>query len=901
MKTLIRNLADRHLFSERLPLDVRMSNLVCVLGVAGAILAAIIKLAEGIPVFAAVLILVSLAIGTALYAYFGRTGRMTMGTTCLIISATDVLIPITFIWGGGIKSALPMYFTLGIVMHFLVFRGLRLRLLLILNVFIFLWCILFGYRYPEYIYHLSPDYLYYLDNIQGVLICGFFIGGVIKFHIHAYDTERVRAINANRVKSDFLSNMSHEIRTPMNAIIGMSELALRENSSPVVSNYIYEIKTAGMNLLSIINDILDFSKIESNKIQLVESNYALNSMINDVVNIIRVYMAEKPLVFLIDIDPNIPNNIVGDEMRVRQILTNMLSNAVKYTEKGFVRLTLTAQKTPEGKLIFKCAVEDSGIGIKKEDMDDLFSKFTRLDASKNKHIIGTGLGLSITQALCGIMGGEISVQSVYGEGSVFTAVFEQYYLGAKKFAEVGDAYDKNVLIYIRTDLYADSVESALKSLGVSTTRVHSEAVFLQMLETNTFDFAFFSNFLTEQAFKLKQYTKTTLVSLVPFGESVLFDIHTLVMPAFCLPVANILNGTNTLNNTHIDYKLRFTAPSAKVLVVDDIQTNLKVAEGLLAPYKMSVNTCLSGKEALRLVVSHDYDIVLMDHMMPEMDGMEATAAIRALDGEKYQRMAVIALTANAIIGVKDQFIQNGFNDYIAKPIEPKKLYDVISKWIPRDKRVAVTKEEVPEEKEKEITCDISIEGVNIAHALKSLNCGVDEYEELMRLYCRDVHERLESLKDEPNENSVKEFTISVHAIKSASASVGAMEVSNLAKELEAAGKASDFLTISKKLGAFRERLETLEKNILAAFPQKAENVGAGTLSPEDLTRLLELLQSKNVNKTNRLLAELGENQYDEKTTRVLSEIEDCVLMFDFNKAIAALELVFPAKNGEEQG
>ncbi len=390
-----------------------------------------------------------------------------------------------------------------------------------------------------------------------------------------------RAESANRAKSSFLSNMSHEIRTPMNAIVGMTEILLREKHSQKETGYLHNIKNSGLALLTIINDILDFSKIESGKLEIVDEEYFPASMLSDLRMIFQNRIGEKEVELQFDIDSNLPVKLYGDSMRLRQIIINIGNNAIKFTEKGYVRLTIKVQEKEGEDIRLFVSVEDTGQGIRQEDLQKLFGAFEQVDTKKNRNKEGTGLGLSISKQLVELMGGSIGVKSEYGQGSEF------YFTVCQK---------------IRSE----------ETVGVSW---ESAAV----------------------------------------GEK----------------------------DTPEDYQ-EFTAPEARVLVADDNEINREVAVLLLEPLQMQIDTAENGAEALDMIQKNHYDLVFMDHWMPVMNGVEATAALRKLEGEYYQKLPVIALTADAMENAKQEFYAAGMNDFVAKPIEMKEICTTIKSWLPKE-------------------------------------------------------------------------------------------------------------------------------------------------------------------------------------------------------------------------
>ncbi len=523
---------------------------------------------------------------------------------------------------------------------------------------------------------------------------------------------------ASQAKSKFLANMSHEIRTPINGIMGMNAILideLNDGNTEGARQYAVNINSASQTLLSIINDILDISKIESGKMELIPVEYEIFSVLNDCYNMTFSRAEEKGLKFYMEIDPNIPSVLFGDEVHFRQIINNFLSNAVKYTPSGHITLSLKELSRSGGMVKLSVEVSDTGIGIKKEDIGRLFGNFTRLDEQKNRYIEGTGLGLALTEKLVKLMGGEITVKSEYGKGSVFGAVLTQEIINS---APVGDFSER------------------------------------------------YNEFVVQKK-----------------GESETTDLH-----------------------------------GVSILVVDDVEMNIQVVKGMLKRTRADVDPAHNGRECLEKIAEKHYDIIFLDHMMPEMDGIETFERMKKLE-HKNKNTPVIILTANAVVGAKEMYLENGFVDYLSKPILRDELIEMIIKHLPKE---PVTGNAADlNAAEMDIT-DTSGDNSDLAERFPMLDTKVgmrycmddaEFYIEMIETYLRgDKRQVIENAYETEIWNDYETY---VHALKSTSLNIGAVSLSEHAKALEYAAKNGDYGYIKENHGSvfeeYSELLSALQK------------------------------------------------------------------------------------------
>ncbi len=616
---------------------------------------------------------------------------------------------------------------------------------------------------------------------------------VIKVTIISRQYEEVRAAKeeaerANSAKSRFLANMSHEIRTPINTIMGMDEMIIREDRENVpreysdsIMGYAGNIKRASESLLNLVNDLLDLSKIESGKMHLISQDYETKEFLSAITMMIRVRSDEKDLYFNTDIDPNLPRILHGDSVKIKEVLLNLLTNAVKYTDKGGFTLRVKVKERSGSSCIIHYSVKDTGMGVKAEDMDRLFSAFERLDEHKNSGIQGTGLGLDLSRQFVNLMGGKLTCESVYGEGS---------------------------------DFFFEITQDVVDSTPIG-------------------------QFKEEEQARQEVY--------VP----------------------------------------KFWAPEARVLVVDDNKMNLQVIKGLLKGTKLPLTTALSGREALDLLKNESFHLILLDHMMPEMDGIETLQEIR----KDYPDLPVIALTANVMSGGLDFYKKAGFQDYLAKPVEGAVLEETIKKYLPESLLMEPDVEFMENREEEKLPVEYGwlekVEGINLKDGIK--NCGgPKEFLGSLETFFETLRDNYQEILDAYQREDINLYTIKVHALKSSARIIGALELSEKARLLEDAGKEENLEYIRQHTDAmlqdylsYFERLKGLED------VRKKQQDLKDPVDPEELAdakeALKEFIGQMDYDAVEMILQQTMEFKLPEEDEAVFSELTRLLKLLEWEK------------------
>lgn len=623
-------------------------------------------------------------------------------------------------------------------------------------------------------------------------------------HIDALEKERqleadLKVAEAkSEAKSTFLSNMSHEIRTPINAVLGMDEMILRESKEENTIYYAENIKTAGNTLLGLVNDILDFSKIEAGKLDLIETDYDFASTLNDLVTMIQTRADDKGLNFEVEVASDMPHLLHGDEIRLKQIITNILTNAVKYTEEGGVTLTVDFDRVKKesedepDRIALIVSVKDTGIGIKEEDIKKLFVAFERIEEERNRTIEGTGLGMNITQSLLHMMGSSLKVESVYGEGSDFSFVVNQE---VRNFEPIGD--------------YKESLKKAIASRKV--------------------------------------------------------------------------------------YRESFVAPDADILVVDDTQMNLVVIENLLKKTKVRIDTALSGFECLAKTRKKKYDLIFLDHRMPEKDGLETLKELLEEEDNINRDTPAVCLTANAVSGARELYEQAGFKDYLTKPVDAGRLEETLVKFLPADKVTMVTDDgeenrpdlsSIPEfiRNIEEIDLDVGVQ-----------NCGgAEDFTVAAKTYLESIDSYLKEIKEYYDNSDIEHYTIKVHALKSSSRIIGALDLSRQAEAMEAAGNAGDVPQIRANTEKLLVDLKALGEKLAPLSGEGEDNDADKPLINDDelneaVSALKDFAASFDYDNFKFVLDSMGDYRLPETEKARYNELKKAINALDWDKISEVLK------------
>lgn len=817
-----KNKVMKRYLNEDLPFKVRVLNVALLSAFGMGVIETIISALYGAPLVNIIITFVLTLMMHFILLGMERTQEYELYAILAVGLCNFVMMPLIYISGGGKEGAMSLYFTLGIVFTFLLLEKRLLIVTVIIELLNYEAVIAFSYFYPQYIVPFQNKSTSFIELGQSIIVVSLSISIAVSLQLHLYESEKqknerqneelLKAIEtkeiamaeakeakeaaeyANKAKSMFLASMSHEIRTPMNVIIGMTEIILKSNINESVERNAYDIKNSAKMLLTIINDILDFSKIESGKTEIIEDKYRLDVVLAEIANMFLIKLEDRPINMEFNINPDIPNNLIGDQTRLKEIVINLIGNAVKFTKIGTIMINVDCDIFNDD-VILKISVSDTGIGIREKDIPNLFNSFERVNSEENMYVKGTGLGLAISKKLIEIMGGKIYVESIYGKGSTFSFTLPQ-----KK-------------------------EILSRRIQVSN---------LQTLLKNSIRYE-----------NMKEENQDSFICL-----------------------------------------------NTKVLVVDDNDVNLRVAEGILRFYGIKVDKAKSGRHALEMVKNNKYNIIFIDYMMSELNGIETLKLIRNIESDYCKDVPIVALTANAVNWAEEMFIKSGFNDYISKPIEINKIEQVIKKYISED--LIVAKTEISDEN---LIIDnfIDIDVIDVKKGLLLCNNEIDKYIEILKVISVDSLRKIKALKDSLKKKRFDDYIIEVHGLKSVAASIGAFKLAELAKEHEIHGKIKAFDYICENFKLLIEEYEHVVTAITNGLKKKSIdlnsdiefsgykiNIMEGELR-QKIENSIQLIENFDYDKSIKEVKELFRYNLSNEIIEILVKVKDAIKALEYDE------------------
>lgn len=734
----------RAMYREELEIQHKLLNLILTTVFLGGLTSLIVTvfLHQGAEVTVSISFMI-IVVGLALWLANKKKRRPNLAAVILVFAANMCAFPFMYFTSGGMTSGMPVWFVLGLTFSWLLLKGVTCAVMYILNLLVAVTCILIELYHPEYISRMASDTAVCLDFIQSILVVTCIFGCIFKYQTYVYEKQKKQLEKANKAKSEFLANMSHELRTPINVMLGYNEMIRKESRESHTTVNAMKVEAAGRTLLSMVNDILDYTAIEEAGITLKKEVYDIRDILRDVLRYAQYGTEEKGLDLRVEIDPSIPRKLRGDAVRLMQIMENLISNAVKYTKEGFVKVCIGWEADSEGSGYLHFAVQDSGIGMKPEDVEKISEQFVRFDNKRTRNIQGIGLGLTIVTRLLQYMDSNLKVESEKGKGSTMSFRLLQ------------------------------EKESA-DAIGV---------------------------FSWEESTPQEEQEES------------------------------------------------IEAPNAKILVVDDNEMNLDLIKGLLEKTKIQLDTAANGEEAIACAKSHSYHLILMDHMMPVMDGQTAMQTLRK---EKIcDNTPIVVLTANAVSGAKKEYLAAGFDDFLSKPVVSNKLIQLLKKYLPQDVYVSRNVESRTKQARFEES-RVELEKI-LDYKVGMQYCGDNEglYKEMLGAYLsNDKHAQICKFYEEKD---WEQYRILVHALKSTSLMIGAVKLSERAKQLEYAAR-------DNQIDVIKENHDTVMKDYEKLLALLRKNLGRESMQQkqtgktEDKERILVVDDDRmNVKVAERLL------------------------------------------------
>ena len=906
----------RYMYDENIPMGSKKFYLVVGYVIPVLVLVMLTVPVAGYGMYVLITEFAYLFILSALTYFLWRYEEYNLISYVLCFVTCFLIFPLFFFVTGYIYNGIPVFLASAVVLTFFLIEGRSVWVIAALELAYYCLMFIFCYNNTELL-----DY--YMDNnctfIEKVL--NFLFACLVPILIVSYQTALFNRIkvkkeqsyisirNSELSKIRFLANMTHEIRNPMNAIVGMNELVLKENLTPGAREQAEVIRDASNQLLRIVNNILIYSKLDSNKWEAVPVKYSFKELMREVIDNVSRGMQEEGADFYVFIDHTIPTYLFGDIQGVKQIFMYLLYNSIQQTQRRSMSLEIHSERIAEEHMHrFKCRIAETGSGMPEADVDSLLGAFNKYDSRRNATLKGLGLEISICNALLAMMNGFLKIESVVGVGTAIIFEFSNYIIDDTPMLSVDERFDRRVLVYLH-DKDEESVwKSLMEDIKISPVYAAGPVAFRNEIENHRYTHIFLWEKDYEALYDILTQTMCEEVTYVITDYNHVYkdfgNCRILRRPLSCLNIIDVLNGEWDQNDyIRLRTAERVIFPDARILVVDDSFVNQKVISSLLNNFEIVPKTASSGSKCLEMLREEDYDLVMLDQMMPEMDGIETLHRIKRIVGHN-SRIPVLCITAELGRDVGERLIDEGFDDYIAKPVKDYHLGRLLRQYLPNEMAVVVAEQTETESGKQaadspagnhEPASDENVYEINTAKGIENVGGSEDVYLVVLNTYYNEGLDKWKAIPDQFLNGDIQLFTTNVHALKSSSASIGAGVISERFKKLEFAGKENNTNYIRENLDQtledFREILNRVKEILVSkgAFEDTSEaaadlsDMEENTLDPEYIEELQQSLNSVNLKKCEEMINEMSGINYGSDNNAIVKQIKDAYEMFDYHK------------------
>ena len=853
--------------------------------------------------------------------YYGKHNLIAI---LALIILNGIAVPMILETGHVVYGIIIIWFVAGMLIIYSVFKGLVF--FIAMTAFIFEYC----YLYSGILLPRNGDLIYSHITFVFSDMAFCFVGTALMIVVFIYFQEKFyqyqqlkigrssrKIERAGDAKRQFLSNMSYEIRIPMNSIINLSEIMLKGEPNGETKSDVNTIRSAAYDLLSIIDDVLTYAKIDAGNMHLIEDTYSFRKLYKEIIRTISEEVQKKDLYLDVKIDGNIPKLLRGDSITIRQIFLYLLFISIDFTSSGRIMLEIRCNRDDDtGMAVFRCTVADTGKGLSQIDIQSLFGMYDVYDSRQSSNLKGIGLKFTICKELLAMMQGDIKVESIEGIGLSTTFTFRQQIVDDAPMVQLEDEKKPSVLIYADNELSMLKWQDIMDDFNVRPIYSRNYYGFDRAIQDKHFDFIFVPDGVYENLsniislYQCQEYTYIIADFDAVYGDY--GKCRLIHRPLSCVSVSTALNHQWKKE----DYKKSafdetFTAKNAKVLVVDDNAVNLKVAAGIFSKYGIDISVATCGEDGIKKMENEKYDLVLMDMVMPDMSGSDVLDSIRSKDDNYYKEVPFVALTAQNGANVREEMLGLGFQEYLAKPIKRRYLEKCLLEFLPEEliERVKV-KDSDGKQNESAALADNAQKpesGLNTDKGLLNIGFNQDAYAAILNTYYSEGVKYLELLPNLLEVGDIQLFTTDVHGIKSSSASIGAMEVSALFKELEFDGKTGDIEAISSKFNGYLEKFkDILEEvkgylNSIGKFSETESEENLDDKAEEELTldmlrNLKAELDKMNLKVTDGLVPELSSKNFGSTINGQMKKLREAYEMFDFHQVKAILNEMMESIN-----